>query len=66
MEEREFDKLFYEGVIRCLEKVQKKGLHPKMGTIQSWLTYPVEELPESKEYTFMYLARKFSEANNKA
>lgn len=60
------DKLFHEGVIRCFEKVREKGLRPKMGTIQSWYEHPVEELPEDKEYTFMHLAKKIIELNNKA
>ena len=63
---RTSDKLFHEGVVRCFEKVRKKGLRPKMGTIQSWYDHPAEELPEDKEYTFMHLARKIAELNNKA
>lgn len=58
------DQEFHENVIHCLNEVQKNGLNPSMGTLQSWYTHPKEELPESKPYTFMYLAKEFAEINN--
>ncbi|VGO13548.1 hypothetical protein PDESU_02105 [Pontiella desulfatans] len=50
---------FYEGVIHCLQQVQKHDLRPTMGTIQSWYKHPTVELPEDEPYTFMNLARDF-------
>lgn len=58
------DELFHSNVIHCLNEVQKKGLNPSMGTLQSWYEHPKEELPESKPYTFMHLAKEFAEINN--
>jgi len=60
------DKEFHEGVIHCLKQVQKNGLQPTIGTIQSWYKHPIEELPEDKKYTFMHLAKEFIEINGNA
>lgn len=58
------DQEFHDNVIHCLNEVQKNGLNPSMGTLQSWYPHPKEELPESKPYTFMHLAKEFAEINN--
>ena len=58
------DQEFHGNVIHCLNEVQKNGLNPSMGTLQSWYPHPKEELPESKPYTFMHLAKEFAEINN--
>jgi len=60
------DKEFHENVIHCLKQVQKNGLNPTIGTIQSWYKHPIEELPEDKKYTFMHLAKEFIEVNGNA
>ena len=59
------DKLFHENVMKCLREVKSHGLTPELGTIQSWYEHPVEDLPENKPYTFMYLAKEFIEENRK-
>ena len=57
--------LFHKNVIHCLNEVNRNGLRPSMGTIQSWYTYPEEELPEDEPYTFMHLAKAFIEICNR-
>jgi hypothetical protein len=56
--------LFHKNVIHCLNEVNKNGLRPSMGTIQSWYSHPEEELPEEKPHTFMHLAKAFIEICN--
>ena len=58
------DQEFHDNVIHCLNEVQKNGLNPSMGTLQSWYPHPKEELPESKPYTFMHLAKELAEINS--
>jgi len=53
------DKLFHENVMKCLREVKSHGLTPALGTIQSWYKHPVNDLPEDRPYTFMYLAKEF-------
>ena len=60
----ESDEQFHHNVIHCLNEVQRNGLNPSMGTLQSWYAHPKEELPESKPYTFTHLAKEFVEINN--
>jgi len=57
--------LFHKNVIHCLNEVNRNGLRPSMGTIQSWYTHPEEELPEDEPYTFMHLAKTFIEICNR-
>lgn len=59
------DKLFHENVTMCLRAVKSHGLTPELGTIQSWYKHPVNDLPEDKPYTFMYLAKEFIRENRK-
>ena len=57
------DKLFHENVMKCLREVKSHGLTPQLGTIQSWYRHPVNDLPESRPHTFMYLAKEFIREN---
>jgi len=61
----ESGELFHKNVIHCLNEVNKNGVRPSMGTIQSWYTHPEEELPEDEPYTFMHLAKAFIEIDAK-
>lgn len=60
---RKSDQKFHENVIHYLNEVQKNGLNPSMGTLQSWYPYPKEELPETRPHTFTHLAKEFIEIN---
>ena len=53
------DRLFHETVMKCLRSVKSHGLTPELGTIQSWYKHPVDDLPENRPHTFMYLAKEF-------
>ena len=59
------DQLFHNNVMKCLKSVKAQGLMPELGTIQSWYTHPVNDLPEDQPYSFMYLAREFIQENLK-
>jgi len=59
------DKLFHENVMKCLRSVKSHGLTPELGTIQSWYRHPVDDLPEDRPHTFMYLAKEFIKENQK-
>jgi len=59
------DKLFHENVMKCLRSVKSHGLTPELGTIQSWYKHPVNDLPENRPHTFMYLAKEFIGENEK-
>jgi len=62
---RDSDKLFHENVMKCLRSVRSHGLSPELGTIQSWYKHPVNDLPEDRPHTFMYLAKEFIKENEK-
>ena len=59
------DKLFHENVMKCLGSVKSHGLTPELGTIQSWYKHPVNDVPENRPHTFMYLAKEFIGENEK-
>jgi len=59
------DKLFHDNVMKCLRSVKSHGLTPELGTIQSWYTHPLKDLPEDQPHTFMYLAKEFIRENGK-
>ena len=60
------DQLFHENVMKCLKSVKAHGLTAELGTIQSWYTHPVNDLPEDQPHSFMYLAKEFMQENVKA